>query len=159
MSDKITGFLEVGLNGDGEIVVNHPDLKPDENGVGHIVFSPNQARNLAQLLNKHANQVDPYVTDDNARSSIRANRTLARILREIRRKANYEKAGFSSFKIPGKVEMEFPFNMPFTTDELTDAIRETTRLYRDSWINPLIDGLLAWAEGKADIQQIEKHLL
>ncbi len=53
MTDKIEGFLEVGYN-DGEVIVNHPDLKPDENGVGHIVFSPNQARNLADLLCKHA---------------------------------------------------------------------------------------------------------
>jgi hypothetical protein len=50
MADKIEGFLEVGCNDQDEIVINHPDLKPDENGVGHIVFSPHQARNLAQLL-------------------------------------------------------------------------------------------------------------
>jgi hypothetical protein len=50
MADKIEGFLEVGCNDKDEIVINHPDLKPDENGVGHIVFSPHQARNLAQLL-------------------------------------------------------------------------------------------------------------
>lgn len=48
------GYLEVGLNCDNEIVINHPDLKPDENGVGHIVFSVEQARNLAKLLLKHA---------------------------------------------------------------------------------------------------------
>lgn len=48
--DKIEGFLEVGCNEQDEIVINHPDLKPDENGVGHIIFSPHQARNLAQLL-------------------------------------------------------------------------------------------------------------
>ncbi len=42
--------LEVGTNGAGEVVVNHPDLQPDENGVGHIVFSVEQARNLANLL-------------------------------------------------------------------------------------------------------------
>ena len=58
MMDKITGFLEVGLNEQGEIVVNHPDLKPDADGVGHIVFSPNQARNLAELLLKHAAKAD-----------------------------------------------------------------------------------------------------
>ena len=40
MTDKIEGYLEVGCNDQGEVVVNHPDLKPDENGVGHIVFSP-----------------------------------------------------------------------------------------------------------------------
>lgn len=50
MADKIAGFLEVGCNEHDEIVINHPDLKPDKNGVGHIVFSPHQARNLAQLL-------------------------------------------------------------------------------------------------------------
>ncbi len=42
--------LEVGTNGNGEVVINHPDLEPDENGVGHIVFSVEQARNLANLL-------------------------------------------------------------------------------------------------------------
>lgn len=51
--DKIGGYLEVGHK-DGEVIINHPDLKPDENGVGHIVFSPNQARNLARLLEEHA---------------------------------------------------------------------------------------------------------
>ena len=44
------GFLEVGTNGSGEVVVNHPDLEPDENGVGHIVFSVEEARNLANLI-------------------------------------------------------------------------------------------------------------
>jgi hypothetical protein len=48
------GYLEVGLNDQDEIVINHPDLKPDENGVGHIVFSPAQALQLARLLVKHA---------------------------------------------------------------------------------------------------------
>lgn len=52
--DKIEGFLEVGRNEDHEVVINHPDLKPDESGIRHIVFSPRQARNLANLLIKHA---------------------------------------------------------------------------------------------------------
>jgi hypothetical protein len=55
--DKVEGFLEVGVEGN-EIVINHPDLKPDENGVGHIVFSPNQARGLATLLLKHADAAE-----------------------------------------------------------------------------------------------------
>lgn len=54
MTDKIEGVLEVGRNDQHEVVINHPDLKPDENGVGHIVFSPRQARHLANLLIKHA---------------------------------------------------------------------------------------------------------
>jgi hypothetical protein len=56
--DNIGGYLEVGLDANNEIVVNHPDLKPDANGVGHIVFSPAQARNLAQLLLKNAKDAE-----------------------------------------------------------------------------------------------------
>ena len=44
------GVLEVGTSGDGEVVINHPDLESDEHGVGHIVFSVEQARDLANLL-------------------------------------------------------------------------------------------------------------
>jgi hypothetical protein len=58
MGDTIDGFLEVGANENGEIVINHPDLKPDANGVWHIVFSSGQARHLAQSLTKHADQVE-----------------------------------------------------------------------------------------------------
>lgn len=53
---SLSGYLEVGLNEQDEIVVNHPDLKPDAEGVGHIVFSAGQARHLADLLYKHANE-------------------------------------------------------------------------------------------------------
>jgi len=45
-----SGFLEVGTNGRGEVVINHPDLRPDAEGFGHIVFSVEEARNLANLL-------------------------------------------------------------------------------------------------------------
>lgn len=58
MSDKIEGFLEVGIDEQFQIVVNHPDLKPDENGVGHIVFSVAQAKNFAYLLIRKANEVE-----------------------------------------------------------------------------------------------------
>ena len=55
VADKIAGHLFVGRTADThEVVINHGDLKPDANGVGHIVFSPRQARNLANLLLKHA---------------------------------------------------------------------------------------------------------
>ena len=70
MDDKIEGFLEVGCNENGEIVINHPNLKPDENGVGHIVFSPRQARDLADLLFKHAAKAD---------SDIRSKREIERM--------------------------------------------------------------------------------
>jgi hypothetical protein len=58
MADKVAGHLEVGTTGHGEVVVNHPDIDADKDGVGHIVFSPNQARALADLLNKKANDAD-----------------------------------------------------------------------------------------------------
>jgi len=54
----IGGYLEVGTNGRGEVVVNHPDLLPDENGIGHIVFSPEQARNFAALLLRKAQEAE-----------------------------------------------------------------------------------------------------
>ena len=47
--------LEVGSH-NGEVIINHPDLDPDENGVGHIVFSPEQAEYLAALLIRHARE-------------------------------------------------------------------------------------------------------
>lgn len=56
-NDKIEGFLEVGIL-NGEVVLNHPDLKVDENGAGYIVFSLNQARNLAYLLIRKANEAE-----------------------------------------------------------------------------------------------------
>lgn len=52
--EKAAGVLIVGCNEQHEVVINHPDLKPDVDGVGHIVFSPLQARGLADLLRKHA---------------------------------------------------------------------------------------------------------
>jgi hypothetical protein len=54
--DIDAGTLEVGTNDRFEVIVNHPDLEPDENGVGHIVFSPRQARHFANLLLKHADR-------------------------------------------------------------------------------------------------------
>lgn len=54
MTTTGSGFLEVGTNGAGEIVINHPDLKPDENGVGHIVFSVTEAQHLSSLLQQKA---------------------------------------------------------------------------------------------------------
>lgn len=61
--DKIEGVLEVGHNDKGEVVINHPDLKPDQSGVGHIVFSPTQARHLAMLLNQKASEAERETRD------------------------------------------------------------------------------------------------
>lgn len=58
MADIIAGTLEVGTNGKGEVVINHPDLKPDADGVGHIVFSPKQAIHLALSLIERAREAN-----------------------------------------------------------------------------------------------------
>ena len=53
--DKVAALLEVGRTDDThEVVIKHPDLKPDANGVGRIVFLPRHARHLASLLMIHA---------------------------------------------------------------------------------------------------------
>lgn len=49
MADKIEGYLMVGTNERGEVVVNL-----DRDRTGHIVFSPGQARTFAALLLKKA---------------------------------------------------------------------------------------------------------
>ncbi len=52
--------LEVGITEDlREVVVNHPDLRPDASGVGHIVFSPEQARAFAHTLLAKAAECKP----------------------------------------------------------------------------------------------------
>lgn len=53
MPDKIEGYLEVGINDRGEVVVSL-----DKDRTGHIIFSPNQARNLAALLIKKAGEAE-----------------------------------------------------------------------------------------------------
>jgi len=60
MSDHISGFWEVGSNA-GEVVVNIPVCKncpkTCDPGGHHFAFSPDQARGLAKILNKHADAV------------------------------------------------------------------------------------------------------
>lgn len=56
------GDLIVALTADGKnVVINHPDLQPDADGCGHIVFSPAQARNLAWMLFLRANIVEGLI--------------------------------------------------------------------------------------------------
>jgi hypothetical protein len=51
------GVLEVGNDG-REVVINHPSLQTDSHGNGFITFSPEQARNLAALLIKNAEELE-----------------------------------------------------------------------------------------------------
>ena len=63
MTEIAKNTLEVGTNGAGEVVVNHPDLQPDENGEGHIIFSPEQARALAFLLQQKAHSAEEEIIE------------------------------------------------------------------------------------------------
>jgi hypothetical protein len=57
-----SGELIVAMTEDGQnVVINHPDLEPDAEGCGHIVFSPDQARNLAWMLFLKANIVEGLI--------------------------------------------------------------------------------------------------
>lgn len=49
---RAKGVLEVGTNGRAEVVINHPDLKPDAHGVGHIVFSIEQCEGFIATLQR-----------------------------------------------------------------------------------------------------------
>lgn len=61
---KQGGNLWVGLTATSEVVINHPLLDVDKDGIGHIVFSAAQARNLARLLNKHADAAHTALTKE-----------------------------------------------------------------------------------------------
>ena len=53
--DKVAAALEVTRTDDTqEVVIIHPDLKPDASGIGRLIFSPRNARYLANLLVEHA---------------------------------------------------------------------------------------------------------
>lgn len=59
LSPPPDGFLEVGSTEDGQhVILNHPAIDVDENGCGHILFSPEQARALAALLLECADDCD-----------------------------------------------------------------------------------------------------
>ena len=84
---------------------------------------------------------------------------MLRILKELRSKCAFENAGFSNLEIGengSKFKMHFPFEMPATTTELTDGIKEATRIYRESWMLPIIDDLILHEQGEKTLHQIAK---
>jgi hypothetical protein len=52
--------LYVGNDGH-EVVINHPRLLTDIDGTGYMTFSPEQARGLARLLMKHADELERQI--------------------------------------------------------------------------------------------------
>ena len=69
--DKVGDALEVTrTDGTQEVVIIHPDLKPDASGVGRLVFSPRHARYLANLLIEHAAAAEAEaIMSDEARAA------------------------------------------------------------------------------------------
>lgn len=65
------GELQVGTFA-GEVIINHPDLDPDKDGVYHIVFSPEEARVLARILFKQADIAEgkPHAPSTSARELV-----------------------------------------------------------------------------------------
>lgn len=78
--EKIAGHLEVGTTGEGEVVVNHPELQPNPKGEGHLVFSPSQARALAATLNQKADTADQEI-DEHLIGTAMTNKQIARLIR------------------------------------------------------------------------------
>lgn len=81
------------------------------------------------------------------------------VLTELRRRCTFASAGFSAIKIGDKFSMEFPFNLPVSTDELTRAVKEATSMYREIWIIPLIDAMIAEENGETTFREIKLALL
>ena len=81
------------------------------------------------------------------------------VLMELRRRCAFASAGFSHIKIGDKFSMEFPFNLPVSTDELTKAVKDATAMYRETWIIPLIDAMIAEEHGETTFRQIRDELL
>jgi len=75
----------------------------------------------------------------------RVSRDVLRILRYIKKKANFENASFADLTVKGLCDVRFPSRIK--SDDLTDGIKEATRIYRETWVNGPLDELILWAEG------------
>jgi hypothetical protein len=51
-----SGFLEVGADYQGQVVINLP-----RDMTGHICFTPDQARHLSELLTRKADEADRMI--------------------------------------------------------------------------------------------------
>lgn len=67
---------------------------------------------------------------------------------ELRRKAAFETANFDTFEYRRVllVNADHPeFDKLLTVDQF---VKETTRVYRETWVLPIIDRFLAWGRGE-----------
>lgn len=76
--DKIAGFLIIERTDDThEVVISHPALKPDADGLIRIKLLPRQARHLANVLLENASyaEAESDGAPPESRSYRRVNRT------------------------------------------------------------------------------------
>lgn len=66
--------------------------------------------------------------------------SMSRLLQMLRQVANFENAGFAG-RVFIKGHDIFSQDIDGFDGKLTDLIIQETQLYRDSWLNPLIDEL------------------
>jgi hypothetical protein len=84
--DKVAGVLEVSRTDDSrEVVIIHPDFKPDSSGVGRLVFSSRHARYLANLLIEHAAAVEAETAMSAGTTSGQSKAAPANVHRDSRR--------------------------------------------------------------------------
>jgi len=67
-------------------------------------------------------------------------KTELHVLKAVRDAATLERASFSRFSTDEP--------LPTSEAEVTDFIRKRTQLYRETWIIPKLDALIAKYEGK-----------
>ena len=77
---------------------------------------------------------------------------MAMALRKVRAAANFENANFS------RIWDDSEQPRPASESEVTEFIRRRTEMYRQTWVNPLMDLLIAYAEGKISAREIEPYL-
>lgn len=67
-------YLEVGTNGKGEMILifKKQDMEVDANGVGHIVFSPAEARQFGNVIMKQADAAYHEWWKNKCRAALRA---------------------------------------------------------------------------------------
>lgn len=83
------------------------------------------------------------------------NKTLIEVLGKLRKRCAFENASFSDIKV-GDFEMHFP--QQGSSQEITKGVVESTRIYRETWILPVIDDLIAWAEGGKPLKEVARYL-
>lgn len=108
MVDRIEGYLEVGPDDQGQVVVVQRDVKLDADGTCHMVFSVGQARAFAQVLSRAADDAD---ASHHQRLVIEGRRLMT-------------ETGLRRNEEPTSVGLDMPAQQ--------ERVRKLVRLYRDA---------------------------